>query len=108
MRTMRNLLLWPKKWIVAMVAIIIATPLGILVVWDNGPAWGEWSQVGGWVPQQFWNAPFADYDLSGWNGQIMASLGYILSAIVGIAAIIILTYIVYLAVAKREDKELIK
>ena len=102
---MKSLLLWPKKLIIAMVALIIATPLGILIVWNNGDAWGEWGQVGNWVPQQFWSAPFADYDLGGWDGQIMASLGYIISAIVGIVAIIILTYVLYVAVAKRENKE---
>jgi cobalt/nickel transport protein len=105
---MKNILLWPKKWIIAMTALIIASPLGILIVWGGGGAWGEWSSVGNWVPQQFWNAPFADYDLGGWDGQLMASLGYIISAIVGIAAIIILTYILYIAVSKRENRELSK
>jgi cobalt/nickel transport protein len=105
---MKSILLWPKKWIAAMVALIIATPLGILIVWDYGDAWGEWGEVGDWVPQQFWNAPLADYDLSGWDSQAMASLGYIISAIVGIMAIIILTYVVYLVVSKRENRELSK
>jgi cobalt/nickel transport protein len=105
---MKSVLLWPKKLIIAMIALIIATPLGILIVWGYGDAWGEWGQVGNWVPQQFWNAPLGDYDFSGWDSQIMASLGYIISAIVGIVAIIILTYVMYVAVAKRENKELSK
>ncbi|MGD0817374.1 MAG: hypothetical protein ABR986_03125 [Methanomassiliicoccales archaeon] len=105
---MKNILLWPKKWIIAMIALIVATPLGILITWEYGAAWGEWGAVGNWVPQQFWNAPFADYDLSGWDSQLMASFGYILSAIVGIVAIIILTYVVYLAVSKRENREISK
>ena len=105
---MKSLLLWPKKWIALMAGLIIAAPLGILVVWGRGDAWGEWSSVGDWVPQQFWNAPFADYDLSGWDGQLMASLGYIISAIVGIMAIIILTYVLYIVVSKRENRELSK
>jgi cobalt/nickel transport protein len=105
---MKSILLWPKKWIAIMAGLIVATPLGILVVWGQGDAWGEWSAVGDWVPQQFWNAPFADYDLSGWEGQFMASMGYIISAIVGIVAIIVLTYILYLVVSKRENRELSK
>jgi cobalt/nickel transport protein len=102
---MKSILLWPKKWIAVMAALIIAAPLGILIVWDYGDAWGEWGEVGEWVPQQFWSAPFADYNLSGWDDQLMASMGYIISAAVGILAIIILTYIVYLVVSKRENRE---
>ncbi len=105
---MKSVILWPKKLIIAMIALIVATPLGILIVWGYGDAWGEWSEVGNWVPQHFWNAPFADYDLSGWDSQLMASFGYIISAIVGIAAIIVLTYVLYLAVSKRENRELSK
>ncbi len=102
---MKSVLLWPKKLIIAMIALIVATLLGILIVWNYGDAWGEWGEVGNWVPQQFWNAPFADYDVSGWDGQLMASLGYIISAIVGIVAIIIVTYVLYIALAKKENKE---
>jgi cobalt/nickel transport protein len=105
---MKSISLWPKKWIAIMVGLIIATPLGILVVWGRGGAWGEWSSVGDWVPQHFWSAPFAGYDLSGWDGQLMASLGYVISAIVGIMAIIILTYLLYIVVSKREKRELSK
>jgi cobalt/nickel transport protein len=105
---MKNILHWPKKSIALMISLALATPLGILLVWNNGDAWGEWGAVGQWVPQQFWNAPFAGYDFSGWDGQLMASLGYIISAIVGIGAIIILTYILYVAVSKRENRELSK
>ena len=105
---MKSLLLWPKKLDHRNGRADNRHPVGILIIWNNGDAWGEWGQVGNWVPQQFWNAPFADYDLSGWDSQLMASLGYIISAIVGIVAIIILTYVLYVAVAKRENKELSK
>jgi len=101
---MKSILLWPRKWIAAMITLIIATPLGILLVWDYGDAWGEWSGVGNWVPRHLWNAPFDGYDLSGWDSRLMASLGYIISAIVGVLAIAIVTYILYVAVARRENK----
>jgi cobalt/nickel transport protein len=105
---MKKIMLWPRKWIAIMAGLIVAAPLGILVVWNSGDAWGEWGAVGDWVPQQFWNAPFAGYDLSGWEGQFMASMGYIISAIVGIVAIIVLTYVLYVVVSKRENRELSK
>lgn len=94
--------------IALMVSLVLATPLGILLVWYNGDAWGEWEAVGQWVPQHFWDAPFAGYDFGGWDGQLMSSLGYIISAIVGIVAIIAVTYVVYVAVSKRENRELSK
>ena len=88
-----------------MAVLIIATPLGILIVWNFGDAWGEWGQVGQWVPQQFWNAPLPDYDLSGWESMLMASLGYIISAIVGIVAIVVVTYLLYVVLKRREQKD---
>ena len=102
---MVNIALWPKKWLIAMIALIIATPLGILIVWNYGDAWGEWGEVGQWVPQQFWSAPLPDYNFTGWDSQTMASLGYIISAIVGIVAIVIVTYLLYLAVGKRGQQQ---
>jgi cobalt/nickel transport protein len=98
---MKSILPWPKKWIAAIVILIVLTPLGILAA---GEAWGEWGEVGDWVPQHLWNAPFDGYDLSGWDSQLMASFGYIISAIVGCVAIVIVTYVVYVAVAKKENK----
>ncbi len=98
---MKSVILWPKKLIIAMIALIVATPLGILIVWGYGDAWVNGAK---WVigfRSISGTHPCADYDLSGWDSQLMASFGYIISAIVGIAAIIVLTYVLYLAVSKR-------
>ena len=64
----------PKKWLVILLALAVLSPLGILIVWTSPGAWGEWGSVGNWVPWHFWTAPFQDYDLSGWDSQLMASL----------------------------------
>lgn len=93
---------WPRKWTAALALIIAASPIGILLVWNYGDAWGEWGNVGSWVPRKFWSAPIPDYNFSGWNTQLAASLGYIISAVVGVTAIILLTYALGLLTKKRE------
>jgi cobalt/nickel transport protein len=63
-----------------------------------GAAWGEWGtdeieKMLGYVPQgmkrfsEMWRAPLPDYDLKRWDqvGLGMQSMGYIFSAIVGMA-----------------------
>jgi cobalt/nickel transport protein len=95
-------LLWPKKLAIAMVLLILASPIGVLLVWDYGAAWGEWGEVGSWVPRSYWTAPVAEYNLPGWDSQFMASMGYILSAIIGIVAIIVFTYALMVLVARRK------
>ncbi|MDW5562496.1 MAG: hypothetical protein SA339_04645 [Methanomassiliicoccus sp.] len=96
---------FPKKWLAILLVLAVVSPIGILVVWDYGDAWGEWGEVGEWAPQQFWNAPFPDYDLSGWEGQFMASLGYIISALVGVVAIIVVTYLLSKALARKNNDD---
>lgn len=94
----------PKKLIAVLALLAVISPLGILIVWDYGDAWGEWGEVGNWVPQSFWNAPLADYDMSGWESQMASSAGYIISAIVGVVVIVVVVYAIGLLLAKREDK----
>jgi cobalt/nickel transport system permease protein len=84
-------------WIV-LAFLVILTPLGLLA---PGTAWGEWSaeqlrDAGlGFIPQgmhrweTFWKAAFADYSVPGLGEQT----GYAASAIVGIALILIVTYL---------------
>lgn len=98
----------PRKWLAILLVLAVVSPIGILIVWNYGDAWGEWGEVGTWVPQQFWNAPLPDYDLSGWESQAAASLGYIISAIIGIAAVILLTYGLSLLVARRHPEKTTK
>jgi len=97
--------LWSRRWAVLMASLILASPIGILLVWDYGDAWGEWGAVGDWVPSTYLNAPLQDYNLPGWDGQLMASLGYVLSAVVGILAVVLLSYGLSLLVARKDMQE---
>jgi len=94
----------PRKWLYLLIALIILSPIGILLVWNYGDAWGEWGEVGDWIPKSFWNAPFPDY-LSGFESQLAASIGYIISAIIGVVAIILVTYGIGILIANREKKK---
>jgi len=79
--------------------LIIATPLGLLA---PGTAWGEWSSRElahrglGFVPERLakletlWGAPLARYDLPALGN---TSLGYVLSAILGIALVAVVIWL---------------
>ncbi|HTY46663.1 MAG TPA: hypothetical protein VMB46_03245 [Methanomassiliicoccales archaeon] len=97
--------LMSKKTLAILLALAVISPLGILVVWNFSEAWGEWGSVGNWVPWKVWSAPLDGYDLSGWDSQLMASLGYIISALVGIAAIILVTYAMSTIFGRRSIQE---
>lgn len=82
-----------KKSLILLVVLIFLSPLGILLVWNYGPAYAEWDHIGSWYPQHFWTySPLPDYDVSGWDTPLMASIGYIISAIVGVLLIVSLNY----------------
>ena len=73
--------------------LIIATPLGLLA---QGDAWGEWgtedlADMVGYTPQGLgngweWSAFMPDYSI----GALPEWFGYILSAIIGVALLIII------------------
>ena len=84
-----------KAWMV-MIALILIAPIGILATWNYGDAWGEWGevQVGNnetWEPEQYGGAPLPDYNVAGWDSPLMASVGYWLSAIIGVSMCIFIT-----------------
>ncbi len=99
---MKGIRSWPKKWVSAMTILILACPLGILIVWGYGDAWGEWGEVGSWVPQQWWTAPLKDYNFEGWDSQLMASIGYVLSAVVGVIVIVLFTYALSVGLSRKD------
>ncbi len=92
----RNMSTITKMWIgIAVLALL--SPIGIILPdkLKAGTAWGEWGtdeieKMLGYVPAgmkkvaETWHAPLPDYDLKGWD----QSLGYIFSALVGIALIV--------------------
>ena len=96
-------------WI-GLAVLIVATPLGLLA---PGTAWGEWGAEElaarglGFVPQGLeklqglWGAPLPDYDLPALGN---ASLGYILSAVVGVLLVAVLTWLLTSALATRKGR----
>ncbi len=84
-----------KKFLIIIGILVILSPLGILLTWNQG-AWGEWdpsqlaqhvhANVSGMLALSgvYNYAPMQDYDVPGWDDPFHASIGYILSAIVGI------------------------
>jgi cobalt/nickel transport system permease protein len=107
--------LWPVAWKLwlALGVLLVLTPLGIVAV---GTAWGEWSPADfgpGRVPHglerlsSIWTAPFARYSASFIRS---ASLGYFVSAMLGVGLIIVLSLLVYRASApsRRQRKSFIE
>jgi cobalt/nickel transport system permease protein len=99
-------LLWPAAWKLwlGLGILLVLTPLGILAV---GTAWGEWSPADfspGQVPHglarfsSLWTAPLSRYAPSFIHSP---SLGYLVSAIVGVGLIIVLSLPLYRAVSYR-------
>ncbi|MDR3644322.1 MAG: cobalt transporter CbiM [Clostridia bacterium] len=75
--------------------LVVLTPLGLIA---TGTAWGEWGadelkEKFGYIPKGLdamadkWHALLPDYGLPFGSGQLVATLGYILSAVVGILLI---------------------
>ncbi len=94
-------------WVV-LVVLIAATPLGLLA---PGTAWGEWSsqelaQRGlGFIPEgmqqleNLWGAPLARYDVPALGN---TSLGYILSAVLGIGLIAVIAWLFTRLIGSRQ------
>jgi cobalt/nickel transport system permease protein len=88
------------RWLwVGIVVLIVASPLGLLA---PGTAWGEWGTeqlkarglaavpAGLEKLSGLWGAPMADYDLPALGN---ANLGYILSAVLGIATVALVVWL---------------
>jgi cobalt/nickel transport system permease protein len=90
----RQRLLW-----IGLVVLIVATPLGLLA---PGTAWGEWGSQelahtglgfvphGLWALENLWGAPMAGYGLTALGN---SSLGYFLSAFLGVLLIGIIAWL---------------
>ena len=112
----KNISTITKMWI-GLAVLALLSPIGIILPekFKAGGAWGEWGtdeieKMLGYVPQgmknvaEMWRAPLTDYDIKGWDqmGLGMQSLGYIFSAIVGMA--IIIAVIMFLGKIAAKDK----
>jgi len=104
-----------KLWILIAVLAILS-PLGVILpqYFQSGDAWGEWGvdsikKLVGYVPQglaklsSLWSAPMPDYAFKGWEEKGLGhlSLAYIISALAGIAA----TVLVVLFIGKFLSKK---
>ncbi len=91
-----------KKMLLGLVVLALLSPVGVILpdMFKAGSAWGEWGpdeiqKMVGFVPQgmknlaDLWQAPMPDYSFKGWEekGLRMQSLGYVISAVVGMGII---------------------
>jgi cobalt/nickel transport protein len=88
-----------KKLWIGIVILTLLSPLGLIIpaLFGAGGAWGEWGleeikKLIGYAPQgmekqgELWKAPLADYTVPGQaKGLFGESVGYVLTAVLGIA-----------------------
>ena len=105
-----------KKLWIGLGIMALLTPLGIYLPrrFSTGEAWGEWGtealeKILGYVPEgmkkiaDIWKAPIADYNFGGAGSSFDAqALSYIGSAIVGIAAVALVLYIISRILVKHD------
>jgi cobalt/nickel transport system permease protein len=99
--------------------LALLSPLGIVLPWLFGakPAWGEWTpseleRLIGFVPAgvqrlgEIWRAPFPEYAFAGLAqcGLLLSSLAYLVSAGLGIAAVVICVRVCGRLLAISEEK----
>lgn len=107
-----------KLW-VAIAILIVLSPLGLLLpeYFKAGSAWGEWGadeieKMVGYIPKglarlaELWKAPLPDYAFKGWEEKGLPSLSfaYIISAAIGVIAVVLLALIIGKALSRKGDK----
>ena len=102
-----------KKIMIAFVVLVVLTPLGLLA---PGSAWGEWDlseikEKVGFIPQgmarfnEIIRHILPDYGIAGFDKNFLQSaLGYILSAVVGIAVIALIFWLIAKLVPEKKEK----
>jgi hypothetical protein len=108
-----------KKLWTGLGILIILSPIGLILPdrFKAGSAWGEWGSdemqaLVGYIPQglkrlsSLWNAPLPDYAFKGWEekGLSHLSLAYIVSAVVGMAIIVIAAFSIGKLLARKGDQ----
>jgi len=99
-----------KMIVTAMVVLIGLVPLGLIA---RGTAFGEWGideleEKIGYVPEGLsrlstvWQAPLPDYALLGQGDTILSQApGYYISAIIGVAVVVAITYLITKVLIKK-------
>ena len=105
-----------KLWL-ALLALVVLSPLGLIVParLAAGSAWGEWSaeeigQLVGYLPSgmarlaNLWKAPMPDYAFRGQEQAPLPalSISYIISGLLGVAAVVAVAILLGKALARRE------
>lgn len=94
--------------------LVLLSPVGLVLpeLLKAGGAWGEWGveEIAGWMQKEglpgfipeglrrlseIWSAPFPDYAFKGWGDGLWAYLSYILTGIIGAAAVVIVTFLIF-------------
>ena len=105
-----------KKLWLGLLVMALLTPLGIYLPerFKAGDAWGEWGtdtlqELLGYVPEglrkmaEFWKAPVPDYNFGGENAALSTqAVSYIMSGIIGIAAVALVIYLITKFLVKHE------
>jgi len=96
-----------RNAIIVIGILVILTPLGLIA---TGTAFGEWNlqelkERIGYVPaglgglSSIWNAPLSDYGVPGIGG----SVGYVISAAVGVILCLCTAYVLGKFIVKKEE-----
>lgn len=106
-----------RKLVIGLLVLAVLTPIGLWLpeLYKAGAAWGEWGsdelkEMVGYVPkgmqglENLWTkAILAGYGVSGWTSSFLAALGYIISALLGIAVVGGLGFLLGRVLAAKED-----
>ena len=108
-----------KKLWLGIGILALLSPMGIIIPkwFGAGGAWGEWgldeiAKEAGFIPEgmkriaEIWKAPLPDYALPVENkGLAVESFGYVLSAIIGVALIVGVMYIITKLLGRKNKAE---
>ena len=108
-----------KKLWLGIGILALLSPLGIIIPkwFGAGGAWGEWGldeieKAAGFIPEgmkriaEIWKAPLPDYVLPVESkGLAIESFGYVLSAIIGIALVAVVMYIIAKLLGRKDKAE---
>lgn len=105
-----------KLWI-GIGVLMLLSPLGLMLpeYFRAGDAWGEWGAdslkgLVGYIPRGLerlsgvWSAPIPDYAFKGWEekGLSYLSLAYIISAISGVAIVVLAVFLIGKILIKKD------
>lgn len=112
-----------KLWI-GIGILLLLSPIGIILpdLLRAGGAWGEWGieEITEWMQREglprfipdglrrlseIWTAPFSDYAFKGWEEGLKAYVSYILTGLLGVGAIVIVTYAIFFRKVARDSRD---